>query len=56
MLPSPLRYFPTPTRSKPAPAAVDLALNIGTALLMTFAAALVLIHAEVYFAAPLTMF
>ena len=48
MLPRRPRDFAIPTPSKPAPAAFDLALNIGTALLMTFAAALVLVHAEVY--------
>jgi hypothetical protein len=32
-----------------------MALKIGTALLMTFAATLVLVHAEVYFARSLIM-
>jgi len=44
-----------PTQSKPAPIRVDLLLNIGTALLIGFAATLVLLHAEVFFASPLTM-
>jgi hypothetical protein len=39
-----------PTRIKPATPAVDLVLKIGTALLMTFAATLVLVHAEIYLA------
>jgi hypothetical protein len=30
-------------------------LKIGTALLITFAAMLVLVHAEIYFSHPLTM-
>jgi len=30
-------------------------LKIGTALLITFAATLVLVHAEIYFSHPLTM-
>jgi hypothetical protein len=54
MPPKSLRYLPTP--SKPATPAVDLLLKIGTALLMTFAATLVLVHAEVYFARSLNMF
>src|SRR5262249_39272515 len=45
-----------PTRSKPATPAVDLLLKIGTALLMTFAATLVLVHAEIYLAQSPTMF
>src|SRR5215468_3633633 len=41
----------TPRRElKSATPAVDLALKIGTALLMTFAAILVLVHAEIYLA------
>ena len=54
MPPKSLRYLPTP--SKPATPAVDLLLKIGTAFLMTFAATLVLVHAEVYFARSLNMF
>jgi hypothetical protein len=42
-----------PTQIKPAPIGVDLMLKIGTALLISFAATLVLVHAEVYFASPL---
>ena len=44
-----------PTRIKPATPTVDLVLKIGTALLMTFAATLVLVHAEILARAP-TMF
>jgi hypothetical protein len=44
-----------PTQTKPAPIGLDLLLKIGTALLISFAATLVLIHAEVFFASPLTM-
>jgi hypothetical protein len=54
MPPKSLRCLPT--RIKPAPTAVDLALRIGTALLMTFAATLVLVQAEVYLARLPTMF
>jgi hypothetical protein len=54
MPPKSLRY--PPTRIKPATPAVDLALKIGTALLMTFAATLVLVQAEVYLARLPTMF
>jgi hypothetical protein len=53
MPPKSLRY--PPTRIKPAATAVDLVLKIGTALLMTFAATLVLVHAEILARAP-TMF
>ena len=53
MPPKSLRYLPT--RIKPAPTAVDLVLRIGTALLMTFAATLVLV-AEIYLARLPTMF
>ena len=45
-----------PTRIKSATPAVDLALKIGTALLMTFAATLVLVHAEIYLARLPTWF
>jgi hypothetical protein len=54
MPPKSLRYMPT--RSKPATSAVDLLLKVGTALLMTFAATLVLVHAEIYLAHAPTMF
>jgi hypothetical protein len=54
MPPKSLRY--SLTRIKPATPAVDLALKIGTALLMTFAATLVLVHAEIYLARLPTMF
>jgi hypothetical protein len=51
------RYFTTrmPTQTKPAPIGVDLLLKIGTALLISFAATLVLLHAEFFFASPLSM-
>jgi hypothetical protein len=55
MRPKPLRSFAIATRIKPAPG-VDLMLKIGTALLMTFAATLVLVHAEAYFAPSLIVF
>jgi len=42
-----------PSRIKPVPSILDLALSIGTALLMCFAATLVLVHAGIYFAQPL---
>jgi hypothetical protein len=45
----------TTTQTKPAPTNIELALKIGTALLITFAATLVLVHAEVYFAGSLIM-
>jgi hypothetical protein len=53
----PSRYFPTrmPTQIKPAPISVDLLLQIGTAFLISFAATLVLLHAQVFFASPLIM-
>jgi hypothetical protein len=37
------------TQIKPASTGVDLILKIGTALLITFAATLILVHAEMYF-------
>jgi hypothetical protein len=51
MPPKSLRHLPT--RIQPAPTAADLALKIGTALLMTFAATLVLVHAEILAGAPM---
>ena len=36
-------------RMQTAPASTELILKIGTALLITFAATLVLVHAEIYF-------
>jgi len=54
MPPKSLRY--PPTSSKAATPAVDLLLSIGTALLMTFAATLVLVHAEIYLAQSPMMF
>ena len=54
MPPKSLRSLPP--RSKPATPAVDLLLKISTALLMTFAATLVLVHAEIYLAHAPTMF
>jgi hypothetical protein len=56
MRPKPLRSFAIATRIKPASTGVDLMLKIGTALLMTFAATLVLVHAEAYFAPSLIVF
>jgi hypothetical protein len=49
----PVRYLATvvTTHSKPIP--IDLILKIATALLISFAATLVLVHAEVYFAGAL---
>jgi hypothetical protein len=48
-----VRYLATvvTTHSKPIP--IDLILKIATALLISFAATLVLVHAEVYFAGAL---
>ena len=54
MLPKSLRSLPT--GSKPATPVLDLLLKIGTALWMTFAATLVLVHAEIYLAHAPTMF
>jgi hypothetical protein len=54
MPPKSLRHLPT--QIQPAPTAVDLALKIGTALLMTFAATLVLVHAAVYLVRSPMMF
>ena len=48
---SPFRY--PPSRIKPVPSTLDVALKIGTALLMCFAATLILVHAGIYFAQPL---
>jgi hypothetical protein len=52
------RHLPTTltTQIKPAPSGVELILKIGTALLISFAATLVLVHAEVYFAQSLIVF
>jgi hypothetical protein len=52
------RYLPTDmtTQTKLASTGVDLILKIGTALLISFAATLVLVHAEVYFARSLIVF
>jgi hypothetical protein len=52
------RHPPTAltTQIKPAPAGVEMVLKIGTALLISFAAMLVLVHAEVYFAQSPIMF
>lgn len=46
-----LRYLPTSLTAqiKRAPIGVEFILKIGTALLMSFAATLVLLHAEVHF-------
>jgi len=44
-----------PTQTKPAPIGLDLLLKIGTALLISFDATLVLVHAGVFFASPLNM-
>jgi hypothetical protein len=43
----------TTLQTKPATTYVELALKIGAALLITFAATLVLVHAEAYFARSL---
>jgi hypothetical protein len=40
-----------PTTTKPLPRNIEMALKIGTALLITFAATLVLVHAEIFFGA-----
>ena len=47
----PFRYLPTvmPAQIKPTPTGVELILKVATALLVTFAATLVLVHAQVYF-------
>jgi len=52
------RYLPRgmTTQIKPASTGVDLILKIGTALLISFAATLVLVHADVYFAQSLIVF
>jgi hypothetical protein len=44
------------TQIKPASTGVDLILKISTALLISFAATLVLVHAGVYFAQSLIVF
>jgi hypothetical protein len=44
------------TQIKPASTGVDLILKIGTALLISFAATLVLVHADAYFAQSLIVF
>jgi hypothetical protein len=51
----PFRYLPTvmPAQIKPTPTGVELILKVATALLVTFAAMLVLVHAQVYFARSL---
>src|SRR5437660_8862970 len=51
----PFRYLSTviPGPIKPTATGVDLMLKIGTALLISFAATLVLVHAEVYLARSL---
>jgi hypothetical protein len=51
----PSRYFPTRTPAQIKLISVDLLLQIGTALLISFAATLVLLHAEFFFASPLSM-
>ena len=43
---------PTSRAVKPAIAASEFALKLGTALLMVFAGTLALVHLEVYFSAP----
>jgi hypothetical protein len=56
-MPKPSRYVPPgmPMHTKPAPIGVDLLLKMGTALLISFAATIVLLHAGVFFASPLNM-
>lgn len=52
------RYLPAAatTPTKPATTGVDLVLKIATALLMAFAATLVLVHADVYCGQALIVF
>jgi len=54
------KFFRLPTamttQIKPAPTGVEVILKIGTALLISFAATLVLVRAQVYFAQPLIVF
>jgi hypothetical protein len=45
----------TTRAEQPPVASAALILKIGTALLIMFAATLVLVHAEIYFSHPLTM-
>jgi hypothetical protein len=47
----PYRYLaaPLPAHGEPAPTGMDLVLKIGTALLISFAATLLLVRAEAYF-------
>jgi hypothetical protein len=45
-------HHPTSHAVKPAITAGELALKLGTALLMVFAGALVLVHLEIYCSAP----
>jgi hypothetical protein len=49
MMRKPLPPNSKTTQIKPAPAGVELILKVGTALLISFAATLVLVHAVVYF-------
>jgi hypothetical protein len=53
-----LLYLPTrlTAQIKRAPTGVELILKIGTALLIGFAATLVLVHAELYFVQSPIMF
>jgi len=52
------RYLPTAltTQITRAPTGVELILKLGTALLISFAATLVLVHAEVHFAQSLAVY
>jgi len=52
------RYLPAAatTPTKPGTTGVDLVLKIATALLMAFAATLVLVHADVYCGQALIVF
>jgi hypothetical protein len=51
----PVRYLATDVATHGKPTPIDLILKIATALLISFAATLVLVHAEVYFAGTLIM-
>ena len=54
---SPLSHAMVSARQvgKHVPTGLDLILQISTALLITFAATIVLLHADVYFAQPLSL-
>jgi hypothetical protein len=58
MMPKSFQRLPTAliAQSKRVPTGVELILKIGTALLISFAATFVLVHAEVYFVQSPVMF